>query len=440
MISVHVEVLPHLHRTIDAIKRARREGRRRAESGDAGRARSRRSPAIVDFVLVMSVNPGFGGQAFIPRSESKVRGDAGAARSRPGNRARPSRSTAASISRRAPRVVAAGARILVAGSAIFQLRRSRTRHARAEGGRAKPRSRIVTGGPLTTPCSTSRRARALRRNRSDGRRLLRELLRVVRGRTHRSAARRGLELSRDGSRGLLAAGRSKRTAHTVSRRDTTMSSSVRTTGRTAVAGADASSAYESRAPGRRHAARRRTHQFTRCSIATGRPCRLPERVRTRTACVDMKALVTGAAGFIGSTLAERLCRRRRGRRRHRLLHRLLPARDQGTQPRRAQARRRRSGLSSRAIQDADLPALLADRTHVFHLAAQAGVRKSWGRDFAVYTVNNIEATQVLPRGVYRRCRCSSGWSTRRARLCMATTSPLPMREDAAAAVRYRRTV
>ena len=34
-------------------------------------------------------------------------------------------------------------------------------------------------------------------------------------------------------------------------------------------------------------------------------------------------------------------------------------------------------------------------THVYHLAAQAGVRKSWGRDFSVYTVNNIEATQVL---------------------------------------------
>src|SRR6185295_11642313 len=47
------------------------------------------------------------------------------------------------------------------------------------------------------------------------------------------------------------------------------------------------------------------------------------------------------------------------------------------------------------IQQADLPGLLKDRTHVFHLAAQAGVRKSWGRDFGVYTVNNIEATQVL---------------------------------------------
>jgi nucleoside-diphosphate-sugar epimerase len=47
------------------------------------------------------------------------------------------------------------------------------------------------------------------------------------------------------------------------------------------------------------------------------------------------------------------------------------------------------------VQDADLGALLADRTHLFHLAAQAGVRKSWGRDFVVYLENNIEATQVL---------------------------------------------
>ena len=48
-----------------------------------------------------------------------------------------------------------------------------------------------------------------------------------------------------------------------------------------------------------------------------------------------------------------------------------------------------------SIADADLSALLEGVTHVFHLAAQAGVRKSWGKDFSVYTVNNIEATQVL---------------------------------------------
>src|SRR5262249_11592232 len=52
-------------------------------------------------------------------------------------------------------------------------------------------------------------------------------------------------------------------------------------------------------------------------------------------------------------------------------------------------------LVESTIQTAELPSLLANITHVFHLAAQAGVRKSWGCDFAVYTVNNIEATQVL---------------------------------------------
>src|SRR4029077_13898595 len=47
------------------------------------------------------------------------------------------------------------------------------------------------------------------------------------------------------------------------------------------------------------------------------------------------------------------------------------------------------------IQAADLPAILAQTTHVFHLAAQAGVRKSWGRDFAVYHRKHIDATQVV---------------------------------------------
>src|SRR5881398_1247765 len=71
MISVHVEVLPHLHRTIQAIK---------ALGVKAGVVLNPSTPVVdisevaadVDFVLVMSVNPGFGGQSFIPRSESKV--------------------------------------------------------------------------------------------------------------------------------------------------------------------------------------------------------------------------------------------------------------------------------------------------------------------------------------------------------------------------------
>jgi len=109
----------------------------------------------------------------------------------------------------------------------------------------------------------------------------------------------------------------------------------------------------------------------------------------------MRALVTGVAGFIGSTLAEQL----------------LAAEDADVvgvdcftdyYPR-AIKERNLAPLASHprfrfvetTIQSADLHHLLSDRTHVFHLAAQAGVRKSWGRDFSVYTINNIEATQVL---------------------------------------------
>ncbi len=108
----------------------------------------------------------------------------------------------------------------------------------------------------------------------------------------------------------------------------------------------------------------------------------------------MKALVTGAAGFIGSTLAERLladgaevvgidC--------------FTDYYPRAMKERNLAPLRQRPGFSfvESTIQAADLRGLLSDRTHVFHLAAQAGVRKSWGRDFAVYTVNNIEATQVL---------------------------------------------
>jgi ribulose-phosphate 3-epimerase len=71
----------------------------------------------VDYVLVMSVNPGFGGQTFIPRSESKVR-DVRALLDRAGNAA-PVEIDGGIDTATAPRVVAAGARILVAGSAIF---------------------------------------------------------------------------------------------------------------------------------------------------------------------------------------------------------------------------------------------------------------------------------------------------------------------------------
>ena len=71
----------------------------------------------VDYVLVMSVNPGFGGQTFIPRSESKVR-EVRALLDRAGSQA-PVEIDGGIEPHIVARVVGAGARILVAGSAIF---------------------------------------------------------------------------------------------------------------------------------------------------------------------------------------------------------------------------------------------------------------------------------------------------------------------------------
>jgi ribulose-phosphate 3-epimerase len=117
MISVHVEVLPHLHRTVQAIK---------ALNVRAGVVLNPSTPVIaleqiagdVDFVLLMSVNPGFGGQTFIPRSESKVR-EVRDMLNRSGNVAAAIEIDGGVDLQTVGRVVAAGARILVAGSAIF---------------------------------------------------------------------------------------------------------------------------------------------------------------------------------------------------------------------------------------------------------------------------------------------------------------------------------
>ena len=115
-ISVHAEVLPHMHRTVHAIK---------ALGVKAGVAINPSTPVGVlediagdlDHVLVMSVNPGFGGQTFIPHSESKLR----AVRqllARVGSSA-PIEVDGGVDHGNAARIVAAGADILVAGSAIF---------------------------------------------------------------------------------------------------------------------------------------------------------------------------------------------------------------------------------------------------------------------------------------------------------------------------------
>ena len=108
----------------------------------------------------------------------------------------------------------------------------------------------------------------------------------------------------------------------------------------------------------------------------------------------MKALVTGVAGFIGSHLAERLlgggsevigvdCFTD---------YYARSIKESNLTSAKAHPRFR---FVETTIQDADWTDLLAGVTHVFHLAAQAGVRRSWGRDFTVYTACNVDATQVL---------------------------------------------
>ena len=116
---VHAEACTHLHRTLDHI----------AELGaSAGVAISPATPVsavahvldLVDVVLVMTVNPGFGGQQYLPSMEPKIAELQRVARQQwPWRRRRASRSTAGSPTETAPGAVAAGASILVAGSALF---------------------------------------------------------------------------------------------------------------------------------------------------------------------------------------------------------------------------------------------------------------------------------------------------------------------------------
>ena len=115
-LSVHVEVLPHLHRTIDAIKK---------HGVKAGVVLNPSTPVVslediaadVDFVMVMSVNPGFGGQTFIPRTIEKIRA-VRALLSAAGNDA-PIEVDGGVDLQNVADVVVAGADMLVAGHAIF---------------------------------------------------------------------------------------------------------------------------------------------------------------------------------------------------------------------------------------------------------------------------------------------------------------------------------
>lgn len=71
-VSVHIEATPHIHRAIQKIKA---HGKEAGVVINPGTAVSQLESLLqdIDFVLVMSVNPGFGGQAFIPQSVDKIK-------------------------------------------------------------------------------------------------------------------------------------------------------------------------------------------------------------------------------------------------------------------------------------------------------------------------------------------------------------------------------
>jgi UDP-glucose 4-epimerase len=115
----------------------------------------------------------------------------------------------------------------------------------------------------------------------------------------------------------------------------------------------------------------------------------------------VKALVTGAAGFIGSHLTATLLD---GGAEVTGLDCFTDYYPRAFKDANLAINRGRAGFHfvEDSLQDCALDALLEGRTHVFHLAAQAGVRKSWGRDFRIYTENNVDATQRLLEGCVGR--------------------------------------
>src|ERR1700726_4548088 len=114
-IIVHVEAGPHVHRSLQAIRAL---GKRAGVTLNPGTPASAVEPVIdlVDLILVMSVNPGFGGQAFIEGAVEKI----ARLRALAGGRPIDIEVDGGITPETAPLVAQAGANVLVAGSAVFK--------------------------------------------------------------------------------------------------------------------------------------------------------------------------------------------------------------------------------------------------------------------------------------------------------------------------------
>jgi ribulose-phosphate 3-epimerase len=115
IITVHVEAGPHIHRSLQAIRAL---GKKAGVTLNPGTPESTIEPVIdlVDLILVMSVNPGFGGQKYIPYAAEKV----ARLRALAGGRPIDIEVDGGVTAETAPEIVRAGANVLVAGSAVFK--------------------------------------------------------------------------------------------------------------------------------------------------------------------------------------------------------------------------------------------------------------------------------------------------------------------------------
>ena len=114
-IIVHVEAGPHVHRSLQAIRAL---GKKAGVTLNPGTPESTIEPVIdiVDLILVMSVNPGFGGQAFIKGALEKIAW----LKALVGERPIDIEVDGGITPETAPEVARAGANVLVAGSAVFK--------------------------------------------------------------------------------------------------------------------------------------------------------------------------------------------------------------------------------------------------------------------------------------------------------------------------------